>query len=119
HQLQPVALGIAEVDVVVLAAAIGHTERLEVGGRVVRRAALTQLEGGVLVAGLAARGPQLERVRLVAAGEIRAIHRSQLAALAEAELDAPAASGLVEVCHAQANVIDAAQRDHGSSLPSR
>src|SRR6185312_125960 len=119
HQLDPVALGIDQLEVARLVAVVRDAEPVEVRSRIVDRAVLAQLEARVLVARLAARRPQLERVRLVAAGEVRTVDGAQLTPLGESELDAPAPSGLVEVGHAQADVVDAPQRDHGSSRPSR
>ena len=66
------------MEVAVLVAAVRDAEPVEVRSRIVDRAALAQLEAGVLVARLAARRPQLQRVRLVAAGEVRAVDRAQL-----------------------------------------
>ena len=53
---------------------------------------------------------ELERVGLIAAAEKRA--RILPAAFGEAELDAPARDGLLEICHPQTHVVDPAGSYH-------
>ena len=57
QQLDAVALGIVQVQVIALVALVRHAVRLEMGGRIVGRAAVAQLEPGVVVPGLASRRP--------------------------------------------------------------
>ena len=87
---------------------VRQTQRVEVRGRLVRRAGGMELEADVVEPRLAA-GDQLERVRLVVARE----EGAAVAALAldEAELDAPPGRRLVEVGDPQPDVVDAAEAD--------
>jgi hypothetical protein len=88
------------------AALVGDARAVEVRGGVVEREAAGELERLVVETGLVALD-ELERVRLVAAAEEGA---AVLAArLGEAELNAPARDGLVEVGNSEGDVVDAAK----------
>jgi hypothetical protein len=73
-----------------------------------------ELVRDMVVAGLSARD-ELERVRLVVAREI--CTPVQTRPLHEAELECPSRGSLVQVAHAQADVVDPAEADQRSSPP--
>ena len=73
------------------------------------RAPAGQLVGGV-VGSRSRRLDELERVWLVVAGQISSVR--SLLANREAELDRPPAGGAGEVLDAQADVVNATQRNH-------
>jgi hypothetical protein len=108
QDLDALAVGVLEVEGAV-AALVLDAARLERARGGVEVLAACQLEGGVVMAGLSLL-PELERVALVAAGEIGTAPPPL--ALAEAELDRPARRCLVQVGDPEADVVDAAQLDH-------
>jgi hypothetical protein len=105
HELHAVSIRIGEVEAVV-ATLGGNSRTVEVGGCVVERKASRELECLVVEAGDNILD-ELERVRLVAAAEKGST--ALAAALGQAELDAPARDGFVEINHAQADVVDSAK----------
>ena len=108
QELHRASVGVGDQDGS-LALLVRHAQRRR-GGRAPRPSeqSACELEADVVEPRLAA-GDQLERVRLVVAGEEGAAVVAR--ALDEPELDAPAGRCLVEVGDPQADVVDAAEAD--------
>jgi hypothetical protein len=92
----------------VVALLVADLELRQAGLCIVERARAVELERDVVVADRLARD-ELERVGLVVAREERA--PVDPSPLDQPELDAPARRRLVQVAHAQADVVDAAETD--------
>ena len=105
-ELDAVPVRIGEMETVV-PALVGDAAALEVSGGLVEREVAGELERVVVEAGLAAlRRARASTARSRSGGSARPSSRL---ALREAELDAPARDGLVEVRDSQADVVDSAE----------
>ena len=113
HQLDAVPVGVGEVEGTVVMLVVDAMV-VELGGRVLQRAAAAKLPTGVVVP-RSAGADQLQRVGLVGAAQEGVVTDSLH--LGQAELDRPAVLGLVQVGDPQRHVIDAADLDHDRVTP--